>query len=246
MTAIDKFREYLKEHTDKYVIIGGTACEQIFRKREQAFRATKDIDMVLCVDNVDAAFAGALKAFLDAGGYQAQRRGEEDRRNFYRFEDPTEPGFPDQIELFARNIDAQILPEGTLYTRIDVDEDIVSLSGILLNDDYFALLMDGRKEIDSVTVLDEQRLIPFKAFAHVQHVEAKSQGANRTKHRNDVFRLLTLMDPAAKVDVPDPIKSDIRKFIEIVGADAAFSPRQFGAAISPADGFQMLGDIYGL
>lgn len=71
VAGIDKFQKYFAGHEDHYAIIGGAACDLLFDEAGLDFRATKDIDMVLCVEVVDAAFGTAFKAFLDAGGYQA-------------------------------------------------------------------------------------------------------------------------------------------------------------------------------
>ena len=67
LTGIDKFREYFADYEDRYAIIGGAACDLLFGEAGLDFRATKDIDMVLCVEVVDIAFGKAFRAFLDAG-----------------------------------------------------------------------------------------------------------------------------------------------------------------------------------
>ena len=56
VAGIEKFREYFAAHENQYAIIGGAACDLLFNAAGLDFRATKDIDMVLCVEVVDAAF----------------------------------------------------------------------------------------------------------------------------------------------------------------------------------------------
>ena len=73
VAGIEKFREYFAAHGDQYAIIGGAACDLLFNAVGLNFRATKDIDMVLCVGVVDVAFGTTFSAFLDAGGYQSRR-----------------------------------------------------------------------------------------------------------------------------------------------------------------------------
>jgi len=46
--GIDKFREHFAGHEEQYAIIGGAACDLLFDAVGLGFRATKDIDMVLC------------------------------------------------------------------------------------------------------------------------------------------------------------------------------------------------------
>lgn len=101
VTGIDKFQKYFAGHEGHYAIIGGAACDLMFDEAGLDFRATKDIDMVLCVEVVDAAFGTAFKEFLDAGGYQARERSTGEKE-FYRFHKPSDQDFPFMIELFSR------------------------------------------------------------------------------------------------------------------------------------------------
>lgn len=75
------------------------------------------------------------------------------------------------IELFSRRPKGLVLPEHVGVTRITVDEDIVSLSSILLDDDYYAALQDSKTVIDGISILDEALLIPFKARAYLDWCE---------------------------------------------------------------------------
>lgn len=74
VTGIDKFQEYFAAHGERYAIIGGAACDLLFDEAGLHFRATKDIDMVLCVEVVDIAFGTAFKNFREDGGYQVRER----------------------------------------------------------------------------------------------------------------------------------------------------------------------------
>ena len=144
VTGIDKFREHFAAHEDQYAIIGGTACDLLFDAAGLKFRATRDIDMVLCVEAVDAEFGRAFQAFLDAGGYQARER-SDGRREYYRFHRPTDRSFPFMIELFSRQPVNLDLPEDAIYTRVPVDLGIVSLSAILMDDTYFEALQAAKR-----------------------------------------------------------------------------------------------------
>jgi len=72
--GLSLFRDYFAGYEESYIIIGGAACDMVFRDVGLAFRATRDIDLVLCVEVVDEAFGAQLAAFLEAGGYQARER----------------------------------------------------------------------------------------------------------------------------------------------------------------------------
>ena len=81
---------------------------------------------------------------------------------FYRFSHPISNQYPTMIELFTRKLDAIQLPEDTVITPLPIDEDISSLSAILLDDDYYEFLKQGKVIVNGVTVLDAAYLIPFK------------------------------------------------------------------------------------
>ena len=54
VTGIDSFREWFKGSEEQYAIIGGTACDILMTEEGLDFRATKDIDLVLIIEAVDA------------------------------------------------------------------------------------------------------------------------------------------------------------------------------------------------
>jgi len=43
--GLDLFRDYFKDYTDKYILIGGTACDLAMENMGLNFRATKDLEM---------------------------------------------------------------------------------------------------------------------------------------------------------------------------------------------------------
>ena len=49
--GIDSFREKFKDYTDYYTIIGGTARDILLSEADLPFRATKDIDMILIMED---------------------------------------------------------------------------------------------------------------------------------------------------------------------------------------------------
>ncbi len=65
------------------------------------------------------------------------------------------------------------IPEGVTLTRISVEDDIVSLSAILLEDGYYEALDLAKQKIDGVTIIDQTILIPFKARAFLDHRSAR-------------------------------------------------------------------------
>ena len=74
--GLDLFRERFREYSDRYVLIGGAACDLAMQEAGLEFKATKDLDIVLCIEALDTAFVEAFWAFVREGGYQVQERAE--------------------------------------------------------------------------------------------------------------------------------------------------------------------------
>ena len=84
MTKIDKFKEYFHDYTDKYVIIGGTACDLMMEEAGLDFRSTKDIDIVLIIETLDKTFGKTFWNFIKDAGYNQVSTNPGTAR-FYRF-----------------------------------------------------------------------------------------------------------------------------------------------------------------
>ena len=93
VVGIEKFREHFAGHEDQYALIGGAACDLLFAAAGLDFRATKDLDVVLCVEVVRDEFAQAFLRFVESGGYQARQR-QDGHKEFYRFQKPTDKAYP--------------------------------------------------------------------------------------------------------------------------------------------------------
>ena len=233
VTGIDSFKEWFKGSEEQYAIIGGTACDILMTEEGLDFRATKDIDLVLIIEAVDANFGKKFWEYVKQAGYEHCNK-SSGVPQFYRFSHPITNQYPAMIELFTRKLDAIQLPEDAVFTRkldaiqlpedavltpLPVDEDISSLSAILLDNDYYEFLKQGKVVVDGVTVLDAAYLIPFKAKAWMDLTDRKAAGEhvdskNIKKHKNDVFRLTELIDPTAKVVAPQGVYADIQEFVQ--------------------------------
>jgi len=250
VAGIDKLREHFAGHEDRYAIIGGAACSLLFDEAGLGFRSTKDIDMVLCVEVVDAAFGEAFKSFIDAGGYEARER-IDGRKEFHRFHNPTDENYPFMIKLFSRKPEASTLPDDAELTPIPVEEDAVGLSAILFEDNHHAALQGAKRTVKGVMSIDETLLIPFKARAFLDLTEWKARGGkidsqNIEKHRRDVFRLARLLPGDAAIDMPAPIKEDMRQFLEQAEADNTLNPMDFDVPLTRDEGVAILRSAYQL
>ena len=137
-------------------------------------------------------------------------------------------------------------------TAIGVSDETLSLSAILLDTDYYEALLANRRPIDGILVLDERVLIPFKARAFVDLSQRKdagdvnAKGSDIKKHRNDVFRLLRLLPADQPIEVTEPLKVDLRSYVERVNALPEFEPSTLGVAIGRKTGLAMISRLYQL
>lgn len=181
------------------------------------FRQTVDIDMVLTVEALTTEFAKAFWEFIDQGGYQARQR-SNGKPEFYRFVNPTNLEYPKMIELFARPQNNVSLQPDTHLMPLHIDDEVSSLSAILLNDDYYHFLLQGRTVTDGISILDAEHIIPLKMKAWLDLKDKKAQGLHVNsrdirKHRLDVFRLFQLVREGQRIVVPASVSDDIHNFI---------------------------------
>ncbi|MEH2469197.1 hypothetical protein V1281_001549 [Nitrobacteraceae bacterium AZCC 2161] len=250
VNGVDKFLQHFAGHEEQYAIIGGAACELLFDEAGLDFRATKDIDMVLCVEVVDAAFGNAFRQFLDAGGYQARER-STGVKEFYRFHKPSNSAYPFMIELFSRKPGTLELPEDAELTPIPVEDDVLSLSAILLNEEYFAALQSAKRQVGGMTVIDETLLIPFKARAFVDLNARLSAGENIDsknikKHRNDIVRLVQLLPRDSSIELSETIREDMQSFLDSIRTDDSLDPKALKVPFTRDDVVALLQSAYGL
>ncbi len=213
--GIELFREYFRNFTDQYVLIGGAACDILFESNNADFRVTRDLDIVLIVEALTREFGQKFWEFIRDGGYQ-NRVKSSGSPQFYRFDKPAQESFPSMIELFART--DYILEDAGELTPIHIDDSISSLSAILLNDVYYHTLLQGRDVIDGFSVLKHSWLIPFKAKAWLDLTARSQRGEhvdsrNLKKHRNDIIRMAAEL-VLERCELPGAVRDDMADFIK--------------------------------
>ena len=216
INGLNKFREFFEEYDNNYVLICGTACTIIFNEIGENFRATKDLDIVLIVENINDEFGRKLWDFIKNAGYDVEFGLE--KKCFYRFKNPKNNDFPKMIELFSRNQNI-LLPEDIHLIPIHVSDEISSLSAILLNEDYYQLMIQGKRVIDGISVLGEKYLIPFKAKAWCELIERRKRGEEGQsrhikKHCKDIANLVGLLTPDERLEVSGMVKTDMQTFVD--------------------------------
>ena len=245
--GLEIFREHFRNYADRFVLIGGAACDIAMTGAGLAFRATKDLDIVLYVEALDAAFVRAFWEFVRAGGYEVQEKSTGEKQ-FYRFQKPTNADYPFMLELFSRQPDVLRIAEGSHLTPLPTEEDTSSLSAILLDNDYYDFIRAGRQEIDGLPMVGVEQLIALKARAWLDLTERATRGEqidSKTikKHKNDVFRLYQILDPVSDPEAPGAVKKDISEFISRMrGEDVDL--KSLGLRTGTRDG--ILAEIAGL
>ncbi len=187
------------------------------------FRATKDLDMVLIIEALDSSFGETFWQFIEDGGYEHREKGTGENQ-FYRFTQPKDSSFPKMIELFSKLHNNFELSFDRGLTPIHIDDSIVSLFAILLNDDYYDLLVKGKRTVDGYSLIEMETVILFKIKAWLDMKERKQSGEdidtkNIKKHKNDVFRLLANVSPTSRIEPSVEIQNDIIQFIEQIKED---------------------------
>ena len=233
VTGMDTFKEHFKGFEDCYTIIGGTACDMLMWKAGLEFRGTNDIDMIVLIDNRFKEFAALFWEYVKSGGYRCGWKSSPELR-FYRFTEPHKRTYPATIELFSRHPDFILLDEDTTIIPLPVSDEISSLSAILLDNDYYRFMIEGRIEVDGVSLLDADHLIPFKAKAHLDLGRRKQAGEHVNKrdlikHKNDIFRLYSIIEPEKKIPLPESIRVDMSRFLEEMESEA-IALNMFGLA----------------
>ncbi|MEG0323254.1 MAG: hypothetical protein RR547_04115 [Raoultibacter sp.] len=247
--GLDRFRDYMLGFEDCYTVIGGTACDVILRDADLPFRQTKDIDLILLIENRFPEMGKAVWKLVKDGGYRCGWKSSNEV-HFYRFTEPTTQGFPSMIELFSTVPTFIDDAEEITIVSLPIDDEVSSLSAILLNTDYYEFMKSGRKTVDGLSVLDEAHLIPFKAKAYLDLSTHKARGehvnsGDLKKHKKDVFRLAQLLGFGQRVELVSSIKSDMSVFCEAVRQEGV-PLKQIGVQMTLEESIDLLYSVYGL
>ena len=243
--GIDSFKEKFRGFEDCYTVIGGAACDILMAEADIDFRLTKDIDMILILEDKKEEFANTFWEYIKEGQYKCGWK-NSDKMHFYRFTEPV-PGYPVIIELFSRKPGYNLeIEEGII--PIHIDDDTSSLSAILLNDDFYDFMLKGRRVVDDVSVLGADYIIPFKMYAWVDLKRRKANGEHVNdrdykKHKNDVFRLLQIVDPEEDIATEGLVRESVETFLTEVVPEPVRT-EQMGLQITMGEALEILRSKY--
>jgi len=249
--GLDVFREYFAGHADQFVLIGGTAATLAMKDAGLEFRATRDLDIVLHIEAIDVAFGDVFWKFVEEGRYEIRQVSSTGKPVFYRFQQPENERFPVMLELFCRAPDGIELVQGSHLTPIPLDPAVASLSAILLDNEYYAFIIAGRKVSDGLPWVGEDRLIPLKASAWLDLNARRAKGEpvdskNIRKHANDVMRLSQLLAPETRIAVAPRIAEDLNRFLDGIAADRSLDPKSIKLNYTIAEIVERIAQAYEL
>lgn len=222
VNGLQTFQRHFAAFRDTYLLIGGCACDIHFEAFDLPFRATKDLDIVLCVEALSDEFLRAFWQFVRQGGYETRLRGSGGRQ-FYRFAKPARPDYPYMLELFSRQPGGLSLTEDVHLTPIPADGDVSSLSAILLNEEYYRLLMQTRMVVNGICLASAPVLLVLKAKAWLDLSARRASGGqvdakDIRKHRNDIARLAAVV-PTRPIPLSPAIADDMAAFLRAYADD---------------------------
>ena len=210
------FQEMFADFKDYYVLIGGTATSIVLDSQGFKSRTTKDYDMVIIDELKNKEFYNTLNHFLELGEYQGSQKDE--KAQLFRFT-TTKPEFPSMIELFS------ILPQYPLKKDgreipLHFDQD-ASLSALLLDENYYNILVHEKGTVQGYSVLSNCGLIIFKAKAWLDMRERSATGAQGLsksikKHLNDITRLTASLlgdEKLSAITSSSAVKADMHRFV---------------------------------
>lgn len=203
------FIEHFKDFQDCYVVIGGLAVGAHMESQGLPFRTTKDFDIILILEALRPEFFTHFWQFIKDGDYQ-RKEVIEGERQYYRFIGPVTLDYPHQIELFSKKPDVIPVTEDHQFVPIPADDDISSLSAILMDEDYYEITKSNTVIKDGLSIASEPLLICLKMKAFLDLSQRKEDGEkvdSKTikKHRSDVFRIGVTMTEEEQMEVPESI-----------------------------------------
>lgn len=135
-------------------------------------------------------------------------------------------------------------------TPIAAGEEASSLSGILLDQDYYDFVMANRREVEGVTILEPIALMVLKAIAWLDLTEKKEAGDRHAyskdigKHKNDIARIAATVG-VRDYGLPVLIKEKLRSFMARY-ADVDIGVSALGVPVSDDEIKRRLAICFGL
>ena len=222
-SEIQQFERDFAPFSDSFIVIGGSACRAVLSGGPIQPRRTRDIDMVLVLENVGKDFISAFWKFIKEGGYKfASRKNAEGEVKyvFYSFVGGSD-GYPSQIEILSKPVGGIGQPADYHIEYIEIDEDYSHLSAIILNPDYYAYLTTHYVVREGIRYASPDSLICLKTLAYMNLSAERAAGKqvnsdDLKKHRRDVMMAVASLDPTEVFEVSAHIKEVLNSFAQAI------------------------------
>ena len=240
------FKNHFAEYRDQYVLIGGAASAELMEQSGLPFRGTRDLDVVLIVEAMTNEFVQAFWDFIENGRDDVRSHSQSERK-YYRFENPEDEIYPECLELFSRIPDNIRFEGHGRFTPIPLDDDLSSLSAILLDDNYYPLILNGRDDLDGLSCLKVEYIIILKAKAWLDLHQRKADSRKVNRQKNDVIRLFPLLNPSMRIDIPEAIQDDLKEYLKAIAEDKTINLKDLGISqFGITEIVKSMEQIYGL
>lgn len=225
-----KFQTHFQDFSDDYVIIGGLATALLMDDYGFLARATKDIDLVV-IAKENEAFLKRLLEFIKVAGYQTKQRTDNDsRHNLFRFLNSEDKEYPEQIELFTIHDSDSVLLQDQYIIPIETPEYYRYLSAILLDSEYYSLLIEQTTMVDGLHIATPEALIILKMHAHLNLIESPHHYDN--KHLKDVIKLSALLGDDSRVALLGRPQEDFTRFMPLLEQEDPSKIKQILASMN--------------
>ena len=223
VSGIQQFERAFAPFSDSFIVIGGSACRAVLSDGPIQPRRTRDIDMVLVLENVGKDFISAFWKFIKEGGYKfASRKNAEGEVKyvFYSFVGGSD-GYPSQIEILSKPVGGIGQPADYHIEYIEINEDYSHLSAIILNPDYYAYLTTHYVVREVIRYSSPDSLICLKTLAYMNLSAERAAGKqvnsdDLKKHRRDVMMAVASLDPTEVFEVSAHIKEVLISFAQAI------------------------------
>ena len=155
------------------------------------------------------------------------------------------------LEFFAREPIGLSVNPGTVIVPIPIaDDELSSLSGILMDENFYAFIRNHRIVVDGVSILPAEALLLLKARAWLDLTLRKARGEfvkdrDVRKHRTDILRLQAQIVEGTVVELSEPLKIGMREFMARYEA-LPIDPKTVGVPGSFDDAISRIRQVFGL
>jgi hypothetical protein len=128
------------------------------------------------------------------------------------------------LELFSRQPDKFSIANESQLTPIPINDEVSSLSAILLDNDYYAFIQNYKIQLDGLSLISPESMIILKAKAWLDLSERRQRGEtvdarNIKKHKNDICRLFAVLSSTPPMSLPSGISNDMSDFLKHLESD---------------------------